>query len=58
MKAIVNSLWNYPTIFVGALQAANAVLAAQHVLGALPAIIVAAVLAALNFAAVTPAKPR
>lgn len=55
---LAKALWNYPTIFVGALQAANAVLAAEHILATVPAVIVAAVLAGLNYAAVTPAKPR
>jgi hypothetical protein len=58
MKAIANSLWNYPTVFAGALQAVNAVLAAESVLPPVVAVAVAAVVAAVNFAAVSPAKPR
>jgi hypothetical protein len=58
MKAIMDSLWNYPTAFAGALQAANAVLAAEHVLPPVVAVGVAALVAAVNFAAVTPTKPK
>lgn len=58
MKGIVNALWNYPTAFAGALQAANASLAAADVLPIYVAAPLAAVVAVANFVAVTPANPR
>jgi hypothetical protein len=57
MKAIVKALWSYPTVFAGALQAVNALLAAEHVLPAWAAISLAGIVAVVNYAAVSPAGP-
>ena len=58
MKAIINALWNYPTVFAGTLQAVNASLAAAGVLPVWAAAPLAAVVAAVNFAAVSPANSK
>jgi uncharacterized membrane protein YphA (DoxX/SURF4 family) len=58
MKAIINALWNYPTVFAGALQAVNALLAAEGVLPTWASISLASVVAVANFAAVSPAHPK
>jgi hypothetical protein len=58
MKAIVTALWNYPTVFAGALQAVNASLATADVLPLWVAAPLAAVVAAVNYAAVSPVGPR
>ncbi|HEX5592003.1 MAG TPA: hypothetical protein VFX35_01500 [Solirubrobacterales bacterium] len=57
MKGIARALWNYPTIFAGALQAVNASLAAADVLPVWVALPLAAFVAAVNFAAVGPVGP-
>jgi hypothetical protein len=58
MKGIANALWNYPTVFAGALQAVNAALAGTHVLPVWAAITLATLVAVVNFAAVSPVGPR
>jgi len=58
MRGIATSLWNYPTVFAGAVQVANAQLAASHVLSPPVALGVAVGAAVVNFIAVTPARPR
>lgn len=58
MKRIAASLWNYPTVFAGALQAVNAGLAAAGVLPPAVAVGIGVVTATVNYVAVTPAYPR
>jgi hypothetical protein len=58
MKAIARALWNYPTVFAGAVQAANATLAAAGVLPPLVALGISTVAAVCNFVAVTPSNPK
>lgn len=58
MKAIARALWNYPTVFAGALQAGNATLAASGALPPLVATGIAVVVAIVNVAAVSPAFPK
>lgn len=58
MKGIARSLWNYPTVFAGAVQVGNATLAAAGVLPPLVALGVSTAAAICNFVAVTPANPK
>jgi hypothetical protein len=55
---MLNALWNYPTAFAGALQAVNAYLATVEALPPWISVAIAALVAAGNYAVVSPAKPR
>ena len=58
MKGIARALWNYPSVFAGAVQAGNATLAAAGVLPPVAAAGVAVFTAIVNFAAVNPTNPK
>lgn len=58
MKGIARALWNYPSVFAGAVQVANAALAKADVLPAPVALGVSIAAAIVTFAAVSPANPK
>jgi len=58
MKGIARALWNYPSAFAGAVQVANAGLAAANVLPKPVAVAVSVVAAVLTYVAVNPANPK
>jgi hypothetical protein len=58
MKSIANILWNNPSAFAGAVQAGNAVAAAEGVVPAPVAVLVAVVTATVNYAVVKPARRK
>ena len=58
MKGIAKSLWNYPSVFAGAVQIANTTLLAEGVLPPAVAIPLATVAAVLHYTAVSPSNPK